>query len=252
MQYLLTLDLALHELTKGLGVFTSLTNYRHDDGLAFVAPTVWQGDGVLYFEPMSAFDALLHVGNTSITKAANTLVTFPKARDLTIHDYLEYSAATTNQIYNMITSGNLVAQLDNSQIPIYRSSLLDNENCDFVASLEKENELEFVVSSSPKTMGRKLDGELKLRNMNRVYGPKTLQILSQIGYKTVDSKPKLIKFKVSPTFRTSTYEPIDGDVYDDDYNGTRLMDTFSVTEDYKDCCSNNDLLEPDFKRQKIS
>ena len=218
----ITIVIAAHELTRGLGFTSSFTNYRDSKGAKYVGPSIFNNaGGPNFFKPLNAFDSLLHVGDKCLADVANPIVTLATTNDWPTNQSAKDAGY---ELYRLIIDSRLVAKVGHDILPLVLNSNENFTNVDLRAD-HRAPSSDFITTREVFKTTNSLVKEMSRLKMPVLYGPRNLQVLSEIGY-IIRNSPLESNFDVSKTFGTAQYSPSEADFNDSELNGARLTSVF--------------------------
>ncbi|KAJ3317989.1 hypothetical protein HDV06_001021 [Boothiomyces sp. JEL0866] len=180
---------AIHEITHGLGFGSSLKEYNSADNIKYLAPPLLFVNNNSFdgFQAISSFDSRIQLGNFSFQNLSSQLQKFKEQSDnysvvlsqfesspfLTIGlDFLQFATSPGLTFHTM----------DNQLIPLVSSSpYVQSTSLSHITPENFQSADFLMVPSFPSGVPL----QYFIEKYGNVYGPKTISILTSIGWNTV-------------------------------------------------------------------
>ena len=196
------IDIAAHEIIHGLGFHSTFINYKtvYGRSIDYLGPSLLSIGTLTLIKPISIFDSLLYSNVKSFQELSDT-VRILEYQDLSKLEFLERMEAdkdiidSARELHAMATSGNVQLKLnDGQELELYSPSIFDIKSSlshlpKTIVDLPLQNHaaehLMMHVGAEESTLDL-LSESLRSQNIttNGILGPKTVQLLEQMGYST--------------------------------------------------------------------
>ena len=212
----------------GLGISSSLVNYRWPAGFSYVTPSLSKAPSPLYFQPITAFDSLLFVQDKSIAKLVGKIHSVERYAESNPILFLERFLMSSElhdaakEIFDLLSTDNLSARVGQLDMPLSWIMNQEGKFTDFYAKDSPENyhEIALMMESGQQTL-QAIRWE---RDQTFAFGPHLRKVLENIGYRTY-SAPIPSKFDINTRFGTIAYSQKEA-MYKNHLDSSVLRNTF--------------------------